>query len=229
MAPEWELLRETRGEHAIESAERLLSSIKATIEAKPPVYYNVNSHLVDGAAWVLGVADAVEGWGSGLSQVLDEYCAMNRETVRLGSLLLLESLDLTNRRMDLTAAYGIAALVYLSPTLTEVIVSSNNFGDAGLPRSPPRPAPTPTLVSRASSSTTRTPANGRVAPSCRWSRLTAASRSSPCAKTASLMERRAKPSHVRARAAGSTSTSEIASKPTRCKLCEQVVATVDIC
>lgn len=132
MAPEWELLRETRGEHAIESAERLLSSIKATIEAKPPVYYNVNSHLVDGAAWVLGVADAVEGWGSGLSQVLDEYCAMNRETVRLGSLLLLESLDLTNRRMDLTAAYGIAALVYLSPTLTEVIVSSNNFGDAGV-------------------------------------------------------------------------------------------------
>ena len=27
---------------------------------------------------------------------------------------------------------GIAALVYLSPTLTEVIVSSNNFGDAGV-------------------------------------------------------------------------------------------------
>ena len=57
---------------------------------------------------------------------------MNRETVRLGQLLLSESLDLTNRRMELVAAYGIAALLYLSPTLMEVIVSSNNFGDAGV-------------------------------------------------------------------------------------------------
>lgn len=132
MAPSWQALRETRGEAAVASAERLLQSVRQTIEMKEPAHYNVNAHLVDGATWVLGVADAVEGWGDGLAEVLDNYCAFNREQVRLGKLLLLESLDLTDRKLELNAAHGLAALLYLSPTLTELIVPKNTFGDAGV-------------------------------------------------------------------------------------------------
>jgi hypothetical protein len=132
MAPSWQMLREARGEAAVGAAERLLQSVRRTIEMKEPAYYNVNANLVDGATWVLGVADAVEGWGDGLAEVLDNYCALNREQARLGQLLLLESLDLTNRKLELNAAHGLAALLYLSPTLTELIVPSNYFGDAGV-------------------------------------------------------------------------------------------------
>ena len=99
---------------------------------RPPEYYNVNANLVDGATWILGVADAVDGWGEGLKEILDSYCALNQVRCSLHELLLLESLDLTRRRLELNAAYGLAALVYLSPTLNELIVTDNHFGDLGV-------------------------------------------------------------------------------------------------
>ena len=81
---------------------------------------------------VLGVAEAVEGWGEGLQQVLDEFCALNKARYTISDLLSVDSLDLSRRKLETEAAYGIAALVYLSPSIREIILNDNRLGDSGV-------------------------------------------------------------------------------------------------
>jgi hypothetical protein len=133
----WAPLREAVGESAVEAAEQLLQTVRSSVASKPPEHYNVNANLVDGTTWVLGVADTLDMWGVGLQEVLDHVRAMygghrHGKPMQLAELLQQESIDLSNRDLSLTAAYGLAALVYLSPSLTELIASSNALGDAGV-------------------------------------------------------------------------------------------------
>ena len=131
-AKSWQTLREVCGEAAVTGAEQLLNTVRQTIISKPADYYNDNDNLVDGATYVAGVASALESWGEGLQEVLDSYCAMNKCRASLAELLSIDTLDLTRRNLSPSAAYGLAALVYLSPTITDLLVPDNHFGDAGV-------------------------------------------------------------------------------------------------
>ena len=113
-------------------AERFLRSVRSDIAAKPPEHYNVNANLVNEADSLLTTADAVAGWGSGLGEVLDTFCALNSTSASIADLLTLESLDLTKRTLGTNACHGLSALVVLSTTLTELIVADNQLGDQGI-------------------------------------------------------------------------------------------------
>ena len=134
----WEALREigarvTREHAPVGVAERFLRGMRSSILAKPPEHYNVNANLVDEAGGVLNVADAVAGWGDGLQELLDDYCALNNTRASLVDLFSLESLQANPKRLTtLNAAYGIAALIVLSTALTELIVDQNQLGDTGV-------------------------------------------------------------------------------------------------
>ena len=133
-SPGWAPLRQAMGDDAaVEAASGLLRGwLRQRVDSEPPEFYNVNANLVDGAAMVLGVAEAVEGWGDGLQLVLDEFCALNKARYTLADLLALDSLDLSRRKIGVEAAYGVAALVYLSASLREVILADNRLGDSGV-------------------------------------------------------------------------------------------------
>ena len=86
-------------------------------------------------AWVLGAASSLEGWGEGLQEILAEWCALNKSNrISLGEVLLgTPALTLAGRKLSPKAAAGIAAVVYLSPTLTMLDVHDNHqLGDAGV-------------------------------------------------------------------------------------------------
>ena len=136
-AGDWGLLRDALGGQAVAAAERLLNGVKSSIERRPPEFYNVNSHLVDTATALAGTAEALEKWGDGLQQVLHEWSASYGVQKDLGQLLLASHLDFAYRGhggggLDGEAAYGLAALVFLSTSLEELSVLQQHLGDAGV-------------------------------------------------------------------------------------------------
>ena len=64
------------------------------------------------------VLEFLEGWGDGLLEVHSTYCAMNQMRVPHEELFTIDSLDLAHRNLETKAAYGLAAVVYLSTNLS---------------------------------------------------------------------------------------------------------------
>ena len=131
VSPSWAALRGAMGDAAIDAAERFLHVLRPKIADRQADFYNVNSNLGLAIDEAVTVADAVDGWSDGLVELLSNWSAMDREQKSFGMLLATPSLDLTRRDLDLTAAYGLAATVYLSDNLRELILMDNPLTDAG--------------------------------------------------------------------------------------------------
>ena len=129
---EWALLRQVKGEGAVDAADRMLRSFRGAIEAEQPEHFNDNQKLLDATSDALGIANSVAGWGSGLHELLLDWQALNMERNSLEGLLTTAELDLSNRKLELNAAYGAAGLVIFNPHLTNLILVNNPLGDAGV-------------------------------------------------------------------------------------------------
>ena len=128
----WKKLRATCGERAIEMADLFLRLVRPSIDGRTPEFYNVNAHLGETINEAVVVAGSVERGGAGLDEVLSSWSAQEHERKDLHMLLRANQLDLTKRQLDLNAAYGFAALIFLSDSLEELILTDNPLGDDGV-------------------------------------------------------------------------------------------------
>jgi len=132
VAPEWARLRSVSEVNAIDVADRFLRSMRPAISGRAPEFYNVNSNLLVAIDEAVGAADAVDWWSEGVDELLDTWSAMEREQKSVPMLLAAQSLDISRRNLELTAAYGVAATICMSDRLTDLILQDNPLTDAGV-------------------------------------------------------------------------------------------------
>jgi len=129
---EWGMLREVMGDVAIDAADRFLRSMQLAITAEKADHYNDNSKLLVAIDEAVGVANAVDGWSEGMVSVLGNWSGQEKERKTAYMLLNTPTLELPHRGLDVSAAFGLAATLYLSDTLTEINVGDNPLTDAGV-------------------------------------------------------------------------------------------------